>query len=131
MENRPTTILLVDDEKSLLNNLVRFFEDEGYCVLIANNGEEALDILSKEQVDGAIVDMRLPGIDGNEVILQAHRMQPKIKFIIHTGSTNYFLPIALRDLGIVDGQIHIKPVADLACLSEHMQRLIQGQDYAS
>jgi len=131
MENRPTKILLVDDEKSLLNNLVRFFEDEGYCVLIANNGEEALDILSKEQVDGAIVDMRLPGIDGNEVILQAHRMQPKIKFIIHTGSTNYFLPIALRDLGIVDGQIHIKPVADLACLSEHMQRLIQGQDYAS
>lgn len=125
MEKRPLKILLVDDEKSLLNNLARFFEDEGYSVLIANNGEEAIDILSKEQVDGAIVDMRLPGIDGNEVIVQAHRLQPAIKFIIHTGSTNYFLPTTLRDLGVVEEQIHIKPVADLASLSEHMQRLIQ------
>lgn len=129
MLNRPLKILLVDDEKGLLNNLARFFEDEGYYVLIANNGEEALDILTKEQVDGAIVDMRLPGIDGNEVILQAYHMQPTIKFIIHTGSTNYFLPTALRDLGVVEGQIHIKPVADMAILSEHMQQLIQGKDY--
>jgi len=126
MKNKPITILLVDDEKSLLNNLARFFEDEGYNVLTANNGEEALDILARHQVDGAIVDMRLPGIDGNEVILQAHRLQPTIKFIIHTGSTNYLLPTTLRDLGVVEEQVHIKPVADLVKLSEHIKQLLQG-----
>ncbi len=120
-------ILLVDDERGLLNNLRCFFEDEGFEVLSANNGEEALDLLAKEEVDGAIVDMRLPGIDGNEVIMQAHHLQPKIKFLIHTGSSNYFLPATLRNLGIAEEQVYIKPVMELTTLSEHMQQLIKGQ----
>ena len=125
MNDKTFKILLVDDEKYLLNNLFRFFEDEGFEVLAVDNGEEALNLLAKEEVDGAIVDMRLPGIDGNEVILQAHRLQPGIKFLIHTGSTNYFLPVALRDLGITEDQVYIKPVMELEMLSEHMQQLIK------
>lgn len=131
MDHGTIKILLVDDEKSLLNNLTRFFEDEGFHVLTAKNGEEAITLLAQERVHGAIVDMRLPGIDGNEVIIEAHRLQPAIQIIIHTGSTNYLLPPALRELGIDEERIHLKPVLELASLSEHMRQLIQGHDYES
>jgi len=124
MVDRKIKILLVDDEKGLLSNLVRFLEDDEFEVLAASTGEEAIAMLAKEQVDVGVVDMRLPGIDGNEVILQAHQMQPLIKFIIHTGSTEYCLPSALKELGICDEQIFLKPVKDLGALSEAIRKLV-------
>ncbi len=69
-------VLIVDDETSLLNSLMAFFEDEDFDVTGASSGEEALETLSKEHFDAVIIDMRLPGIDGNEVILQAKKSDP-------------------------------------------------------
>ena len=92
-------ILLVDDEERLLRNLEFFFEDEGYDVRCALSGEEAMDILRQEKIDAAVVDMRLPGIDGNEVIRRAIKEELLDKFIILTGSTDYKIPAGLRDMG--------------------------------
>ena len=65
-------ILIVDDEERLLRSLAFFFEDEGYKVYTAPSGEEALSILRQKKIDASIVDMRLPGIDGNEIIRRAN-----------------------------------------------------------
>lgn len=117
-------ILIVDDEIGLLYSLKAFFEDENFDVKGASSGEEALEILKKEDVDAVIVDMRLPGIDGNEVILQAKELGSKAKFLIHTGSTDYKLPTSLIDLGYRQKHIFLKPLADLCILTETVKEML-------
>lgn len=117
-------ILIVDDEAGLLYSLMAFFEDENFDVKGASSGEEALEILKEEDVDAVIVDMRLPGIDGNEVILQAKDLGSKAKFLIHTGSTDYKLPTSLIDLGYRQEHIFLKPLADLSILTETVKNIL-------
>ncbi len=111
MKNK--TILIVDDEDSVLKNLTAFFEDDGYRVITFFSAEDALAVLPDTPVDISIVDMRLPGIDGNSFIRAAHSINPDIKFIIHTGSSDYTLPEDLKRIGISRNHIHYKPVANL------------------
>lgn len=117
-------ILIVDDETGLLYSLMAFFEDENFDVKGASSGEEALEILKEEDVDAVIVDMRLPGIDGNEVILQAKELGSKAKFLIHTGSTDYKLPTSLIELGYRQEHIFLKPLADLNILTKSVKELL-------
>lgn len=117
-------ILLVEDEQALCDNLVAYFADEGMVVVAVPSGEAALDRLR----DGyrprvCILDMRLPGMDGNETALALHRLDPGLRFVIHTGSTAYRLPKALRELGISDHQVFAKPVADMGTLVDAVRAL--------
>lgn len=120
-------ILLVDDEERLLRNLEFFFEDEGYDVRCALSGEEAMDILRQEKIDAAVVDMRLPGIDGNEVIRRAIKEELLDKFIIHTGSTDYKIPAGLRDMGFTKKHVFLKPVQQMYILSDAIHALLEGK----
>ena len=63
MENKPT-IFIVDDEPTLRDVVRRYLERDGYAVLEAETGPEALDILADEKVDLILLDIMLPGIDG-------------------------------------------------------------------
>jgi DNA-binding NtrC family response regulator len=119
---KASRVLIIDDEISLLNSLIAFFEDEGFDASGAASGEEALDMLTHSEMDAVIVDMRLPGMDGNEVILRAHQLLPRLRFIIHTGSTDYQLPAALRVL-VDPADIYLKPLTDLTILTEAVRRL--------
>jgi DNA-binding response OmpR family regulator len=65
--NAPTTILVVDDEEAVRRLVVYPFERDGYRVLQAATGEEALDIVTRERPDLILLDLMLPGIDGYEV----------------------------------------------------------------
>ena len=60
-------ILVVDDEKEIRNLIEIYLKNEGYTVLKAGNGEEALDILAKEEIQLMILDIMMPKIDGMEV----------------------------------------------------------------
>jgi two-component system, OmpR family, response regulator len=118
-------VLIVDDEPSLLKSLVAFFEDEGFFVLGAASGEEGLDLLGTEKMDAAIIDLRLPGIDGNETVLRAHKLQPALRFLIHTGSTDYQIPPPLRNIGIEEKAVFLKPLPDLSVLTEAVRCLFR------
>ncbi len=111
MKNK--TIFIVDDEDSVLKNLTAYFEDEGYKVVTFFSAEDALAVLPDTPVDICIVDMRLPGIDGNSFIRAAYSINSQIKFIIHTGSSDYTLPEDLKRIGLTRSHIHFKPVANL------------------
>lgn len=117
-------ILIVDDESVVSANLTAFLEDEGFTVFSAFSGEEALELLAGKDIDIGIIDMRLPGIDGNTLILRAHDMRPLMKFLIHTGSTNYGLPKTLISLGIEQERVFRKPLPDLSVLSRAINELI-------
>lgn len=109
-------ILIIDDEYMVCKNLKIFLTDEGFDVYTASSGEEAIDFLKKEKVDICIVDMRLQKMDGNTLILESNKIFPDLKYIIHTGSTNYSPPKSILDLGITEDLILKKPIKDMKIL---------------
>jgi DNA-binding NtrC family response regulator len=107
------TVLVVDDEVQLQENLVAYLEDEGFTVVTAGDGEEALDILKNRNIEIGIVDIRLPRMDGNTFIYTAHKARPDMLFIIHTGSMNYAMPQQLKEIGLTDKDVFLKPIMDM------------------
>lgn len=115
-------ILLVDDEEVITFTLTAFLEDHGYKVFAANEGNKAIEILKNQPMDIAIVDIRLREYDGNALILTAHKLQPGLKFFIHTGSVTYTIPPEMAALGISDDDIFLKPIRDFNALFEAIER---------
>jgi two-component system OmpR family response regulator len=64
----PRVVLVVDDEADLLFTVTLSLELAGYTVVQAASGEEALAVVEKERPDAVVLDLRLPGIDGWEVL---------------------------------------------------------------
>lgn len=116
-------ILLVDDEEIVRITLEAYLEDEGFTVIAANSGEEALERLTDQHVDIGIIDMRLPGIDGNTLILKLNKLRPEMKFIIHTGSMGYSLPESLSGMGISDELVFKKPIKSMEKFTEMILKL--------
>ncbi|PCH61150.1 MAG: response regulator, partial [Gammaproteobacteria bacterium] len=69
------TILILDDEDVVRQSFVDYFEDNLWRVVQAETAEQALDLLETEQPEVALVDIRLPGIDGDEFIREAIERQ--------------------------------------------------------
>lgn len=108
--------LILDDEESIRHSIAAYMEDEGYTVFQASSAEEALSLIKKEPIDEALVDIRLPGNDGNMFMIEARKILPQIKFVVHTGSADYQPPEEVRKLGVSEKQIIIKPANDLKLL---------------
>lgn len=79
------TILIVDDEQGYRDLLHMELSDQGYLVLTAAGGPEALEILKKENVGLIITDMKMPKMDGLEVLIAGRQLRPGIPVILMTG----------------------------------------------
>ena len=126
MKEKPYIILVVDDEEMIRINLEAFLLDEGFVVFTASSGEDAVELLKQQPVDVAIVDMRLPNMDGNRVILNALALHPGIKCLIHTGSSEYNLPQELLDVGFTKDQILLKPLSTMNIVIERINALMSS-----
>ena len=120
-------VFIVDDESVVCSNIAAFLEDEGFTVFSAASGEEALEFLLEQKFDVAIIDMRLPGINGDTFILKAHEIQPVLKFLIHTGSTNYSVSRSLEEIGVKKDQVFRKPLLDMSVLTKGILKLLEGK----
>ncbi len=118
MNENPIRVLVVDDEEVVLETMTAFIEDWGFRVFTAPDGNAGLEILKKNQIDVAIVDIRLTDFDGNTFILKAHRLQPALKFFIHTGSTAYTIPPEIIALGVDEQDILWKPIRNFSALQQ-------------
>lgn len=67
------TILLVDDDKEFRKAMTRVFEKSGYAITVAADGNEALDALSDNEFDLVISDLRMPNLDGVELMEELRR----------------------------------------------------------
>ncbi len=117
-------VLILDDEDMVRENLQAFLDDEGFKTLTASSGEKALALLADNRVHACIVDMRLPGMSGNEFIIKAHKAHPDMRYLIHTGSTAYKLPAKVIACGLTRDMVFIKPVRDMCELSDAIRRLV-------
>ncbi|WP_442789521.1 response regulator transcription factor [Paenibacillus sp. CAA11] len=66
----PETILLVDDEKEIIKLMEIYFNNEGYRLMTASDGLQALEIIGKEEVDLVILDVMMPNMDGIETCMK-------------------------------------------------------------
>lgn len=120
-------ILVVDDEDMVRENLVDYLEDEDIDVISVGSAEEAIALMEHNTADIAIVDMRLPVMHGNDLIISLKQMHPEMDFIIHTGSVDYSVPPEIRDLGITTANVLLKPVADMGIFLELIKRLFRNK----
>jgi DNA-binding NtrC family response regulator len=78
-------VLLIDDEQTLLDYLSKRLLKEGFTVKATFSGEEALDVAADNFFDVAVVDLKMPGIDGVETQKRLREIQPLIQCIVLTG----------------------------------------------
>jgi two-component system, NtrC family, response regulator HydG len=78
------TLLLVDDEPSNLESLVRIFAREGMNVLAAPDGKEALEILRKQRIDVCLTDLMMPALSGTDLLKAARTVAPETEVILMT-----------------------------------------------
>ena len=79
------TVLFVDDDEIILRSIKMAFLDAPYNILFANSGQEALEILKKEQVHVIVTDMLMPGMDGIELLKIVREKYPNIVKIVLSG----------------------------------------------
>jgi len=79
------TILVVDDERVIREGLRRLLSSEGYQVLTAQDGQEALDLLRSENVHAVLCDLKMPVKGAIEVLEESKTEYPEVPFIILTG----------------------------------------------
>jgi DNA-binding NtrC family response regulator len=83
------TILIVDDEKNILDLYDQELQDEGYSTFLAQNGKECLEIIKNEELDLIVLDIRMPKMDGLEAIGNIIDINNKIPVIINSAYSNY------------------------------------------
>jgi two-component system response regulator PilR (NtrC family) len=95
-------ILVVDDEKSMRDLLSITLEKEGYDVLTAAGGEPAIEALHRESVDAVITDLRMPKVDGLQVLRVAKEISPDMAVIVITAVASTETAVEAMKLGAYD-----------------------------
>ena len=93
------SVLIVDDDPIFRQRLGRAFRDRGYDVRTAEDVEQALVLVHEDSPEIAIVDLRMPGRSGLELIPELHRVDPATKIIVLTGYGSIATAIEAMRLG--------------------------------
>jgi two-component system nitrogen regulation response regulator NtrX len=96
------TILVVDDENSIVQTLSGILQDEGFEVISARDGESALQVVEEEAPDLVLLDISLPGMDGLEVLQQLKEHQPLLPIIMVSAYGNVENAVKATRLGAYD-----------------------------
>ena len=96
------SILIVEDEKLLMTSLYKALSREGYKVISSTTGEEALDSFRESSPDIVLLDVRLPGLDGMEVLKTIRTMDSNVPIIIMTAFSGIKGAVEAMKLGAHD-----------------------------
>ena len=95
-------ILVIDDETNIVNSLKEILSDEGYDVLITEDGLNALDIIQSDPPDLLLLDVWLPGMDGIEVLKTVKTYHPEIEVLVMSGHGTIDTAVKATKLGAFD-----------------------------
>lgn len=145
MNNDRGSILIVDDEAVVRESLEQWFADEGYVVQAASSGKDALAILGRQRFDVALLDIKMPGMDGMELQQGIKASDPDLPVIIMTGYASVETAVRALKQGAydyitkpVDPDVlshavakciqHTKAQREITQLRESMQELVPASD---
>ena len=104
--SEPATILLVDDDSAVLKSLGRVLTAEGWRVVSAASGEEALETLTKLQPDLMITDLRMAGVSGWDLLFHENIQRPGLPIFVMTA-----LPLsAVSGANLIAAEFFQKPL---------------------
>ena len=112
-------ILLVDDDESIQLLYREELQEEGYHVVSAMNGEEALEQFKQEEPDLVILDIQMPGLNGIEVLRQMKTLNAGIPIILSSAYHEY-----KQDLGAWASDDYVVKSADSGDLKAAIRKLI-------
>lgn len=99
---KPEHTLIVDDEAVVRNGIRRAFENRSIPCTLASNGREALDLLGQNSFDLVLLDIRMPDMDGVEVLREIHARYPRTRVIMITGYPTIDSAVHCIKLGALD-----------------------------
>lgn len=100
--NAHKRVMFVDDEEGVRLSWDRYLSAHGFEVTTAEDGAKAISQLRKEPVDVVVSDLKMPSIDGVELLEWIHDKQPQTQFILLTGYGNEAVENRVRELGAFD-----------------------------
>ncbi len=124
MSSERTRILVVDDEEIVRESLGGWLEKDGYTVACCPDGPSAIDKLKAERWSIMIVDLKMPGMDGLQVLEEAKKLQPELAVVIMTAYATVDTAVAAMKAGAYD--YLVKPF-DPEELSIMMQKIVSQQ----
>jgi CheY-like chemotaxis protein len=113
-------VLFVDDEEIVLKVGSLMLQKLGYSVLTASKGQDAIEVFKRNKVALVILDMRMPGMNGDEICQQLKKIKPKAKILLASGYVGVYSEKDLISIGF-DGFIR-KPF-NLKQLSEKIEAI--------
>ncbi|MDV7211531.1 two-component system response regulator RssB [Azotobacter beijerinckii] len=122
MRNSSAKLLIIDDDEVVRASLAAYLEDSGFQVLQAGNALQGLEVFEGEEPDLVICDLRMPQIDGLELIRRMGEQQSETPVIVMSGAGVMSDVVEALRLGAVD--YLIKPLEDLAVLEHSVRRAL-------
>jgi len=117
------TVLIIDDETAVLDTIAAYLEDSGFATLQATDGRSGLELFNKNAPDIVLVDLRMPEIDGLDVLDTICREAPGLPVIVVSGTGVVRDAIEALHLGAWD--FITKPIQDMAVLEYAIQRSLE------
>jgi PAS domain S-box-containing protein len=118
-----TKILLVDDEEILRESILDFLEDRDYQVVTAENGHVALELFKQEKPDLILSDLRMPEMDGLELLAEITAISPETPFVVVSGTGRISDTVQALQLGAWD--YILKPVHDLDIIIYAVEKCLE------
>lgn len=123
MRNDAPKILTIDDDHTVRENIAAYLEDSGFDVVRAENGKLGLEVYEKERPDLILVDLRMPVMDGTEVVKRMQRNAPEVPVIVVSGVG--VLEEAVDALRIGAWDFVTKPIADMEVLEHAVNKALE------
>lgn len=120
-------VLIVDDQNGIRVLLLEVFSSEGYHTFQAANGKIALEIVKLEAPDLVLLDMKIPGMDGLEILKHIKAIDPSIKVIMMTAYGELDMIKEATDLGAL---MHFTKPFDIDEMRIEVNRQLQGGNSA-
>ncbi|MBU0992080.1 MAG: response regulator [Proteobacteria bacterium] len=111
-------LLLVDDEKRFLETTSKLLSRKGLEVYTATNGQDALDLIQKQIIHVVILDVKMPGMDGNTVLKRIKDSYPLVEVIMLTGHGTIESAVEGLKSGATDYLVKPADIEELASKAE-------------
>ncbi|MBK6422530.1 MAG: response regulator [Gemmatimonadetes bacterium] len=125
LADAPISVLVVDDEEPIRNALKKFLNQQGYDVVTAGSGDEALRVLQRQKVSVVLLDVRMPGKSGIDLVPQVLELEPSLAVLMLTAVNDATTAALCMQRGAMD--YLTKPI-DLSDLARAILRAIRRRD---
>jgi sigma-B regulation protein RsbU (phosphoserine phosphatase) len=116
-------LLIIDDEAMVRDSMEAYLEDSGYSVVAVNSGQAGLDALEIHEIDLVLCDLRMPVLDGLQVLQKVKQRSENIPVIVVSGAGVMDDVVQALRLGASD--YLVKPIIDMVMLEHSVQRNLE------